>query len=77
MPPAVISVNECGPLRDEGIMFGKKMAKAGVDLMTCQVMSTCHGGDVLSGRDPIMNATLCDMSFAETCCRQIQHPGSY
>ena len=68
MPPITISVNECDPLRDEGVEFGKKLVSAGVETMTRNVMGTCHAGDLLSGRGPIMDATMRDMkAFAEGC----------
>ena len=42
----VISVNECDPLRDEGIAFYRTALAAGVDVQCRQVMGTVHGGDL-------------------------------
>ena len=45
-PPTVISVNECDPLRDEGIEFYRLLLRAGQRARCRQVMGTIHGGDV-------------------------------
>ena len=45
-PPTVISVNECDPLRDEGIEFYRLLLRAGQQARCRQVMGTIHGGDV-------------------------------
>ena len=45
-PPTVISVNECDPLRDEGIEFYRLLLRAGVPARGRQVMGTIHGTDV-------------------------------
>ena len=67
MPPITISVNECDPLRDEGVAFGKKLVEAGVEAMTRCVMGTSHAGDLMSGRGPIQDATMRDIkAFAES-----------
>ena len=44
-PETVISVNECDPLRDEGIEFYRLLLKAGQSARCRQVMGTIHGGD--------------------------------
>ena len=44
-PPAVISVNECDPLRDEGVEFYRLLLRAGQTARCRQVMGTTHGGD--------------------------------
>jgi acetyl esterase/lipase len=44
--PTVISVNECDPLRDEGIDFYRLLLRAGVPARCRQVMGTPHGGDL-------------------------------
>ena len=44
-PPTVISVNECDPLRDEGIEFYRLLLRAGQPARCRQVMGTIHGGD--------------------------------
>ena len=45
-PPSVISVNECDPLRDEGVEFYRLLLRAGQQARCRQVMGTIHGGDV-------------------------------
>jgi acetyl esterase/lipase len=45
--PTMISVNECDPLRDEGINFYRLLLKAGVDARCRQVMGTIHGTEIL------------------------------
>ncbi|GAC1591374.1 MAG: alpha/beta hydrolase [Acidimicrobiales bacterium] len=45
--PTMISVNECDPLRDEGIGFYRLLLRAGVDARCRQVMGTIHGTEVL------------------------------
>ena len=46
--PAVISVNECDPLRDEGIEFYRTLLRAGVPARCRQVMGTVHGTEIFS-----------------------------
>ncbi len=46
-PPTVISVNECDPLRDEGIAFYRLLLRNGVKTRCRQVMGTIHGTEVL------------------------------
>jgi acetyl esterase/lipase len=46
LPPTVISVNECDPLRDEGIEFYRLLMRAGVAARCVQLMGTIHGSDV-------------------------------
>jgi acetyl esterase len=41
-PPVVISVNECDPLRDEGVNFYRMLLAAGVPARCRQVMGTMH-----------------------------------
>jgi len=45
--PTVISVNECDPLRDEGINFYRLLLRAGVTTRCRQVMGTIHGTEIL------------------------------
>ena len=45
--PTMISVNECDPLRDEGINFYRLLMRAGVDARCRQVMGTIHGTEIL------------------------------
>jgi acetyl esterase len=44
--PTVISVNECDPLRDEGVNFYRLLLRAGVPARCRQVMGTIHGTEV-------------------------------
>jgi acetyl esterase/lipase len=46
--PTVISVNECDPLRDEGIEFYRLLLRAGVPARCRQVMGTIHGTEVIA-----------------------------
>jgi acetyl esterase len=50
--PTVISVNECDPLRDEGIEFYRLLLRAGVPARCRQVMGTVHGSDILTSVCP-------------------------
>jgi len=50
LPPTVISVNECDPLRDEGIEFYRLLMQEGVQARCRQVMGTAHGTEIM----PIM-----------------------
>jgi acetyl esterase/lipase len=47
-PATVISVNECDPLRDEGIEFYRLLLRAGVPARCRQVMGTIHGTEIFS-----------------------------
>ena len=47
LPPVVISVNECDPLRDEGINFYRLLLEAGVSSQCRQLMGTSHGADTM------------------------------
>ncbi len=47
-PPTVISVNECDPLRDEGINFYRLLLRAGVPARCRQVMGTIHGTEIFA-----------------------------
>ena len=47
-PPTVISVNECDPLRDEGISFYRLLLQAGVPARGRQVMGTIHGTEIFA-----------------------------
>ena len=46
--PTVISVNECDPLRDEGIEFYRLLLRAGVPARCRQVMGTSHGVEIMA-----------------------------
>jgi acetyl esterase/lipase len=45
--PTVISVNECDPLRDEGIAFYRLLVNNGVSARCRQVMGTIHGAEMV------------------------------
>jgi acetyl esterase len=67
--PTVISVNECDPLRDEGIEFYRALLRAGVPTRCRQVMGTTHGIEIF--------ATACPEISRETAahiamfCREV------
>ena len=46
LPPTIINVNECDPLRDEGINFYRLLFRNGVQARCRQVMGTIHGTEV-------------------------------
>ncbi len=46
LPPTMISVNECDPLRDEGIAFYRLLLDSGVAARCRQVMGTIHATEV-------------------------------
>ncbi len=48
LPPTIISVNECDPLRDEGIAFYRLLLNAGVAARCRQVMGTIHGTEIVT-----------------------------
>ena len=45
-PPTMISINECDPLRDEGIVFYRRLRDAGVKTQCRQVMGTFHANEL-------------------------------
>jgi len=63
LPPTVISVNECDPLRDEGINFYRLLIRAGVEAKCRQVMGTIHGTEIFPVSCPdISRATARDIA---------------
>ena len=48
LPTTMISVNECDPLRDEGIEFYRLLMRAGVAARCRQVMGTIHGTEIFA-----------------------------
>lgn len=46
LPPTVINVNECDPLRDEGINFYRLLIANGVSARCRQMMGTMHGTEI-------------------------------
>lgn len=62
-PQTVISVNECDPLRDEGIAFYHLLLRAGVAARCRQVMGTVHGTEIFAITCPdISRDTASDMA---------------
>jgi acetyl esterase/lipase len=63
LPPTVISVNECDPLRDEGIEFYRLLMASGVAARCRQLMGTIHGTEILVVACPeISRDTAADMA---------------
>jgi acetyl esterase/lipase len=56
--PTIISVNECDPLRDEGINFYRLLLRAGVKARCRQVMGTTHGTEICRPHAPRSAAKL-------------------
>lgn len=48
LPPTVISVNECDPLRDEGIHFYRLLLEAGVSARGRNLLGTTHGIEIFA-----------------------------
>jgi acetyl esterase/lipase len=46
--PTVISVNECDPLRDEGVEFYRLLLRSGIPAQCRQVMGTIHGTEIFA-----------------------------
>ncbi len=62
-PPTIISVNECDPLRDEGVNFYRLLIASGVAARCRQVMGTVHGTEIFSIACPdISRDTASDMA---------------
>jgi acetyl esterase len=68
LPPVVISVNECDPLRDEGVNFYRLLLRAGQPARCRQLMGTIHGTEIFSIACPeISRDTAADLArFART-----------
>jgi acetyl esterase/lipase len=63
LPPVVISVNECDPLRDEGVGFYRLLLRAGQPARCRQVMGTTHGAEIFSIACPdISRDTAADLA---------------
>ena len=52
LPSVVINVNECDPLRDEGINFYRLLLRSGVNTRCRQMMGTIHATEVFPGLCP-------------------------
>ncbi|MGH0029491.1 MAG: alpha/beta hydrolase [Myxococcota bacterium] len=50
--PTIISVNECDPLRDEGVEFYRLLLRAGVPARCRTVMGTIHGTEIFAAACP-------------------------
>lgn len=64
--PTVISVNECDPLRDEGIEFYRLLMRAGVPARCRQVMGTIHGTEIFAVACPDISRETA-ASIAQFC----------
>jgi acetyl esterase/lipase len=62
LPPTVISVNECDPLRDEGVGFYRLLMTSGVAARCRQVMGTVHGTEVFLTCPDISRDTASDIA---------------
>jgi acetyl esterase/lipase len=58
--PTVISVNECDPLRDEGVAFYRLLLRAGVPTRCRQVMGTVHATEIF----PVIAPDICQETAA-------------
>jgi acetyl esterase/lipase len=52
LPNVVINVNECDPLRDEGINFYRLLLRSGVNARCRQMMGTIHATEIFPGICP-------------------------
>ena len=69
LPPHVISVNELDPMRDEGLLYYRRLVHTSVPAVGRIVAGTCHGGDLLlAGVMPeVFEASMRDVSgFAKS-----------
>jgi len=66
LPPTVISVNECDPLRDEGIAFYRLLLEAGVAARCRQVMGTVHATEIFAVACPEISRETA-ASIAQFC----------
>ena len=69
LPPHVISVNELDPLRDEGLVYFRKLLGADVSAVSRTVNGTCHAGDCLfvDAMPDVVAATIRDIkAFADS-----------
>lgn len=66
LPRTVISVNECDPLRDEGIEFYRLLLRADVPARCRQLMGTVHGTEVFAVACPDISRETA-ASMAQFC----------
>jgi acetyl esterase len=52
LPNVVINVNECDPLRDEGVNFYRLLLRSGVSARCRQMMGTIHATDIMPALCP-------------------------
>ena len=62
LPKTYIIVNECDPLRDEGVNFYRMLREADVDAQCRQVMGSIHGTEIFLGLPEVSDETA--MSIA-------------
>jgi len=63
LPRTMISVNECDPLRDEGLVFYRRLMAAGVSARCREVRGTCHAAELLINICPdISSDTAADLA---------------
>jgi len=62
LPRTYIIVNECDPLRDEGVNFYRLLREADVEAQCRQVMGTIHGTEIFLGCPEVSDETA--MSIA-------------
>jgi acetyl esterase/lipase len=63
LPPVVISVNECDPLRDEGVNFYRLLLDSGVPARCRESLGTVHGTEIMPVVCPdISRATAADIA---------------
>ena len=62
LPPTVINVNECDPLRDEGINFYRLLLSADVPARCRQMMGTMHGTEIFTIACPTSRQTQPEIS---------------
>src|SRR3546814_372732 len=60
LPPVVISVNECDPLRDEGVNFYRLLIRNGVSARCRQIMGTVHATEIFPVMCPDISRDCAD-----------------
>lgn len=64
LPLTVISVNECDPLREEGVSFYRKLLGAGVPARCREVKGAIHGTEIFTACTPDISAnTANDIAY--------------
>jgi acetyl esterase/lipase len=64
--PTIISVNECDPLRDEGVNFYRLLIRAGVPTRCREVIGTVHGTEIFPIACPEISRDTA-VSIADFC----------